>query len=178
MTAVAQYVLAGLALGAIYAIASASLVVTYVSAGVLNFAFGSMAFVVARFYNWLNSEHGWGTNTAGAMSLLGFPPLLGIVAVRSGVPLPTRQDDADQARRDHRRVGGIATPRGNGVRRADDHECAGACLAQRPAGACPRHPESADNCSWVTELSGSAFKLVAGADRVCGQLVPGKTVSP
>ena len=74
-----QYVLAGLALGAIYAIASASLVVTYVSAGVLNFAFGSMAFVVARFYYWLNSQHGWGTDTAGAFSLLVFAPLLGIV---------------------------------------------------------------------------------------------------
>ena len=45
-----QYVLAGLALGSIYAIASAGLVITFVSAGVLNFAFGSMAYVVARFY--------------------------------------------------------------------------------------------------------------------------------
>ena len=32
-----QYVIAGLALGSIYAIASAGLVVTFVSAGVLNF---------------------------------------------------------------------------------------------------------------------------------------------
>jgi branched-chain amino acid transport system permease protein len=79
VTAVSQYILAGLALGAIYAIASASLVVTYVSAGVLNFAFGSMAFVVARFYYWLNSQHGWGTDTAGALAILVFAPLLGIV---------------------------------------------------------------------------------------------------
>lgn len=79
MTTLSQYILAGLALGAIYAIASASLVVTYVSAGVLNFAFGSMAFVVARFYYWLNSQHGWGTDTAGALSLLVFAPLLGVV---------------------------------------------------------------------------------------------------
>lgn len=74
-----QYVLAGLALGAIYAIASAGLVVTFVSAGVLNFAFGSMAYVVARFYYWLNSQHGWGTDTAGAMALLVVAPLMGIV---------------------------------------------------------------------------------------------------
>ena len=60
-----QYVLAGLALGSIYAIASASLVVTFVSAGVLNFAFGSMAYFVARFYYWLNSQHGWSTDAAG-----------------------------------------------------------------------------------------------------------------
>ena len=74
-----QYVLAGLALGSIYAVASASLVVTFVSAGVLNFAFGSMAYTVARFYYYLNTEHGWGTDTAGAMSLLVFAPLLGVV---------------------------------------------------------------------------------------------------
>src|SRR3954447_1582536 len=74
-----QYVLAGLALGSIYAIASASIVVTFVSAGVLNFAFGSMAYVVARFYYFLNSQHGWRTDTAGAMSLLVFAPLLGIL---------------------------------------------------------------------------------------------------
>jgi branched-chain amino acid transport system permease protein len=74
-----QYVLAGLALGSIYAIASASLVVTFVSAGVLNFAFGSMAYFVARFYYWLNSQHGWGTDTAGVVSILIVGPLLGIV---------------------------------------------------------------------------------------------------
>lgn len=74
-----QYVLAGLALGAIYAIASSSLVVTFVSAGVLNFAFGSMAYVGARFYYWLNSQHGWGTDTAGALTILVFSPLLGVV---------------------------------------------------------------------------------------------------
>lgn len=72
-----QYVLIGLALGSIYAIASASLVVTYVSAGVLNFAFGSLAYVVARFYYWLNSQQHWGSDTAGAVSILVFAPLLG-----------------------------------------------------------------------------------------------------
>ncbi|HVM65113.1 MAG TPA: ABC transporter permease [Acidimicrobiales bacterium] len=74
-----QYVLAGLALGSIYAIASAGIVVTYVSAGVLNFAFGSMAYVVARFYYWLNSQHGWSTTSAGLVSLLVVAPLMGVV---------------------------------------------------------------------------------------------------
>ncbi len=74
-----QYVLAGLALGSIYAIASAGLVITYESAGVLNFAFGSMAYVVARFYYWLNSQHGWATWTAGTVSIVVVAPLLGIV---------------------------------------------------------------------------------------------------
>jgi branched-chain amino acid transport system permease protein len=76
---VLQYVLAGLALGSIYAIASAGLVVTFESAGVLNFAFGSMAYVVARFYYWLNSQHGWPTVTAGLVSILIMAPLVGVV---------------------------------------------------------------------------------------------------
>jgi branched-chain amino acid transport system permease protein len=74
-----QYVLAGLALGSIYAIASSSLVITFVSAGVLNFAFGSMAYFVARFYYFLNSQHGWTTTAAGAVSILVVGPLLGVV---------------------------------------------------------------------------------------------------
>ena len=74
-----QYVLAGLALGSIYAIASAGLVVTFVSAGILNFAFGSMAYFVARFYYLLNSQLGWSTAWAGVVSLLVVAPLLGVV---------------------------------------------------------------------------------------------------
>ena len=73
-----QYILIGLALGSIYAIASAGLVVTYVSSGVLNFAFGSMAYVIARFYYWLNSQHGWSTWTSGVMALLVVAPLMGV----------------------------------------------------------------------------------------------------
>jgi branched-chain amino acid transport system permease protein len=76
---VLQYVLAGLALGAIYAIASSSLVVTFVSAGVLNFAFGSMAYFVARFYYWLNSQHGWSTDTAGPVAIILVGPLMGVL---------------------------------------------------------------------------------------------------
>jgi branched-chain amino acid transport system permease protein len=74
-----QYALAGLALGSIYAIASAALVVTFVSSGVLNFAFGSMAYVVARFYYFLNSQHGWPTVTSALVALLVFAPLMGVV---------------------------------------------------------------------------------------------------
>ncbi len=53
------YIFAGIALGSIYAIAASGLVVTYVSSGVLNFAFGSIAYFLARFYYYLNTEHGW-----------------------------------------------------------------------------------------------------------------------
>lgn len=74
-----EYALVGLALGSIYAIASAGLVVTYSSSGILNFAFGSMAYVVARFYFFLNSQHGWSTLTAGLVSLLIVSPLMGAI---------------------------------------------------------------------------------------------------
>jgi ABC-type branched-subunit amino acid transport system substrate-binding protein len=36
---------------------------------------------------------------------------------------------------------------------------------------------SADNCTWVTELHGSTFNLVSGADPVCGTVIPGADVS-
>ena len=74
-----SYIMAGLALGSIYAISSASLVVTYESAGILNFAFGSMAFTVARLYYWMNSEQGWSQLWSGVLCILVFAPLLGIV---------------------------------------------------------------------------------------------------
>ena len=73
-----QYILVGLALGSIYAIASAGLVVTFVSTGVFNFAFGSMAYVIARFYYWLNTQHGWTTTDAALVSLLVVAPLFGM----------------------------------------------------------------------------------------------------
>ncbi|MEU9269070.1 ABC transporter permease [Streptomyces sp. NPDC048251] len=72
-----SYVLAGLALGAIYAIAAGSLVITYVASGVFNLAFAAMAFTVARFYYFLNTEQGWAILPAAVVSLLVFAPALG-----------------------------------------------------------------------------------------------------
>ncbi|PAK24550.1 ABC transporter permease [Streptomyces sp. alain-838] len=72
-----SYVLAGLALGAIYAIAAGSLVITYVASGVFNLAFAAMAFTVARFYYFLNTEQGWPILPAAVVALLVFAPALG-----------------------------------------------------------------------------------------------------
>ena len=74
-----SYIFIGLALGSIYAMAAASLVVTYESAGILNFAFGSMAFFVAKFFYWGNTTHGWNLAVAGIVSLLVVAPLIGVV---------------------------------------------------------------------------------------------------
>ncbi len=35
-----------------------------------------------------------------------------------------------------------------------------------------------DNCEWITKLEGSTFKLVKGADPICGTTIPGATVAP
>jgi branched-chain amino acid transport system permease protein len=75
---VLQYLVAGLVLGGIYAIAATGLVVTYQSAGVLNFAFGAIAFTVARFYYFLNTEHSWSIVPAALVAILGLGPVLGL----------------------------------------------------------------------------------------------------
>lgn len=71
------YIFAGIALGSIYAIAASGLVVTYVASGVLNFAFGSMAFFLARFYYFLNTQHGWSQLPAVIVSVVLTGPALG-----------------------------------------------------------------------------------------------------
>lgn len=71
------YIFSGIALGSIYAIAASGLVVTYVSSGVLNFAFGSLAYFLARFYYYLNTQHGWNQIPAVLVSVVLAGPALG-----------------------------------------------------------------------------------------------------
>jgi branched-chain amino acid transport system permease protein len=72
------YVLAGLVMGGIYSISAASMVVTYVSAGVLNFAFGSIAFFIARLYYYLDVQLNWGIVPSAIVSIVIVAPLLGV----------------------------------------------------------------------------------------------------
>ena len=74
-----QFVIAGLVLGGIYAIASAGLVITYTSSGILNFAFGAMAYFIARFYYYLHTQQNWSIPAAGAVSILIAAPVLGVL---------------------------------------------------------------------------------------------------
>src|SRR5580693_7399292 len=74
-----QFVIAGLVLGGIYAICSAGLVITYTSSGILNFAFGAIAFFIARFYYFLNTQHGWSILPAAVLSILVAAPALGVL---------------------------------------------------------------------------------------------------
>jgi branched-chain amino acid transport system permease protein len=74
---VLQFVIAGLVPGGIYAIAAAGLVITYTSSGILNFAFGAMAFFIARFYYFLHTQHGWSIWSAAVLSVLVAGPAMG-----------------------------------------------------------------------------------------------------
>jgi branched-chain amino acid transport system permease protein len=74
-----DYIIAGLTLGSLYAIAASSLTVTYVSTGILNFAFASFAYFLARAYNYLHVQQGWSIVLAALMVLLVWAP--GMAAV-------------------------------------------------------------------------------------------------
>ncbi|MGH8986202.1 MAG: ABC transporter permease [Acidimicrobiia bacterium] len=74
-----QYVIAGLVFGSIYALSASGLVVTYRSAGILNFSFGAIAFAVARLYYALNTEHGWSVLPAFLVSVFVAAPLIGLI---------------------------------------------------------------------------------------------------
>ena len=73
-----QYIVAGLALGGVYAMISAALVFTYSSTGVLNFALGAIAYSIARVYNFLLVQEHWPIAAAAIVSILVIAPLLGI----------------------------------------------------------------------------------------------------
>ena len=74
-----QYVVAGLVLGGIYAIVASGLVVTYQSSRDPNFGFGAIAYTIARFYYFLNSQHAWPILPAALLSILVLGPLIGLV---------------------------------------------------------------------------------------------------
>ena len=74
-----QFVIAGLVLGGIYAIAAAGLVITYTSSGILNFAFGAMAYFIARFFYYLHTQQNWGIAPAAVVSVLVAAPAMGVV---------------------------------------------------------------------------------------------------
>jgi branched-chain amino acid transport system permease protein len=76
---VLKFVIAGLVLGGIYAIAASGLVVTYLAAGILNFSFGAIAYAVARFYYYLNTQEHWSILPAALLALVGLGPVLGAV---------------------------------------------------------------------------------------------------
>ena len=72
------FIVGGLVLGGIYAISAVGLVLTYTSSRVFNFAHGAIAFFVAYFYYWLNTQHGWPIVPAAIVTLGVVSPLIGL----------------------------------------------------------------------------------------------------
>jgi branched-chain amino acid transport system permease protein len=78
MESALSYVIAGLALGGIYALSATGIVLTFRSAGILNFAFGAMAYFIARFYYYLNTQQHWSSWSALLVAVVIGGPLLGV----------------------------------------------------------------------------------------------------
>ena len=72
-----QYILVGLILGSLYAISASTIALTYQSSGVLNFAFGSIAYLIARFYYFLLVQHNWPIPLAAITAIVVAGPFLG-----------------------------------------------------------------------------------------------------
>lgn len=72
-----EAVIAGCALGSVYALISGGLMVTYVSSGVMNFAFAAIAYFVARFYYFLHVQHHWNIVPAALIPIVGAGPAIG-----------------------------------------------------------------------------------------------------
>jgi branched-chain amino acid transport system permease protein len=72
------YGIAGLVFGGVYALSATGIVMTFRSAGVLNFAYGALAYFVARFFYYLNTQQHWPTWAAAVTAILLAGPALGI----------------------------------------------------------------------------------------------------
>ncbi len=71
--------IAGLSLGAIYAIAASGLVVTYTTSGVFNFAHGAVGMIMAFVYWQLRVQDHWSAPAALGLSLLVIAPAIGLL---------------------------------------------------------------------------------------------------
>ena len=82
MTELFQFLLFGLMLGCVYAIAAMGLVLTYTVTGVFNFAHGAVGMLAAFIYFELRVQHGVPTPIAIAIVVFVLAPLMGVAAER------------------------------------------------------------------------------------------------
>jgi branched-chain amino acid transport system permease protein len=76
---VLSYLIAGLAVGAVYAISAMALVVTYNASRVFNFAQAGMAFFIAYCFYWLTNDVGLPAVLSAAIAVLVIGPALGFI---------------------------------------------------------------------------------------------------
>ena len=62
--------------------------ITYTSSGILNFAFGALAFFIARFYYYLHTQQSWSIAAAAVVSIVIAAPAARSGALRRPLPLP------------------------------------------------------------------------------------------
>ena len=72
------YLVAGLVVGSVYAIATLGIVLTYSSTRIFNFAQGAIAFALAVTFYELSVTHGWNPRVAAAVTILVISPLVGL----------------------------------------------------------------------------------------------------
>jgi branched-chain amino acid transport system permease protein len=82
MDAFVGYTIAGLAIGAIYAIAATGLVVTYTTSGVFNFAHGATGMIMAFLYWQFRVDWHWSAPAALIFVILVAAPLYGVFTER------------------------------------------------------------------------------------------------
>jgi branched-chain amino acid transport system permease protein len=75
---VTTYIVTGLVVGSVYAIATLGLVLTYSSTRIFNFAHGAIAFFLAITFYELTADHGWDERVAGLVTIFVISPLLGL----------------------------------------------------------------------------------------------------
>jgi branched-chain amino acid transport system permease protein len=74
-----SYLVAGISIGFIYAIGAVGLAGTFRATGVLNLAFGGIAYFIARFYYFLNTQHTVSIVPSFFISVLLAGPALGLI---------------------------------------------------------------------------------------------------
>lgn len=73
------YIVSGLVIGAVYAIAATGVVVTYSATSVLNFAFGGIAFSAAVLYYTLHTTRGWPMLASAVLTIAIAGPAVGFI---------------------------------------------------------------------------------------------------
>ncbi|MDQ1520988.1 MAG: branched-chain amino acid transport system permease protein livM, partial [Actinomycetota bacterium] len=73
------YIVAGLVVGSVYAIATLGLVLTYTSSRIFNFAHGAIALFLAMTFYEASAKWGWNAHVAGLATIFVFSPLLGLL---------------------------------------------------------------------------------------------------
>jgi ABC-type branched-subunit amino acid transport system ATPase component/branched-subunit amino acid ABC-type transport system permease component len=82
VTDVLPFILAGLTVGSVYALAGSGLVLTFKTSGIFNFGHGALATVAVYVFYYLHVEHGLSLPVSLAVSVLGTGVVLGILMER------------------------------------------------------------------------------------------------